>query len=293
MGADREHRQPRVIDALLERPGEQQVCELALAVGRRRGIALGPLQIVEADAAQMMGVAADGHDARPVRGAQVREEFPGPSEMTEMVRPELELESVLSHGVGRDHDARVVDEEIDARLRLAHLLLAAAGALGAHVLGYFLADVYQSAAIDASNGHAYLSGAAHWVGISGALALVWLAVRGGRAVGVGSVLRVRTLLSLQVLLYGAQESLERLAAGHSLVELLTEPAVLLGLAFQPLLALALVALVRLGARLVEAVLAAPRPRRDTVALISRAPLVGPAPLLLPALSRRGPPVRRR
>jgi hypothetical protein len=58
--------------------------------------------------------------ARLRAGEQALEEQPGQREVAELVGAELELESVGGLAARCGHDARVVDERVDPRMRLAH-----------------------------------------------------------------------------------------------------------------------------------------------------------------------------
>ena len=64
MGGDADRTGARRLEPALQLVGEEQVGELALAVGRPLAVAALPLQVVEVDAADAVGAAAHRHDAR-------------------------------------------------------------------------------------------------------------------------------------------------------------------------------------------------------------------------------------
>ena len=90
--------------------GEEQVGELALAVGPPRVV--GPLahQVVEGDAADPVGAAGDDHD--PGVLAEEGEQAAGQREVTEVVGAELQLEAIGGQRAGRRHDPGVANEQV-------------------------------------------------------------------------------------------------------------------------------------------------------------------------------------
>src|SRR5262245_62310495 len=101
MGGDGERIDPRALEAALELADEEQVRELALTV-RPRGI-VGPLgvQIVEVDLPEPVHGGAHADDAGARRSPDARKEQAGESEVVEMIRADMSMETVIVHAAGR------------------------------------------------------------------------------------------------------------------------------------------------------------------------------------------------
>lgn len=168
-------------------------------------------------------------------------------------------------------------------LRLDPVLagLAVAGSVLAHQIGY--AATASSVVVD----HRHLSAAGPLL-LAAATAALWLAaVRTARR--SAEPVRLRSLLSAQIVAYAVLEVAEYAVVGD--LGLLWSAPVLAGLAVQPGVAALAVALVQLGAGVVDAL--DHRPLDAPVVV----PAVGPgsAPRLVPAVAlppatSRGPPV---
>ncbi|MBC8194820.1 MAG: hypothetical protein ISR43_08280 [Acidimicrobiia bacterium] len=177
-----------------------------------------------------------------------------------------------------------------ARRRLATVLLAVPGALLVHSLAYLWAHP-GAITLDVGKSHDYLPVAGPLVGLAGVLVLVWLAVIGVRAAGSDTNPGVLRLATLQVLVFCFQEAIEALVGSASLVELLGEPAILLGLVLQIPVAALLIGLVKAGSVLIGLVLlpgwseteSTPKPRMPALAVVAVRPVVL-------SVGRRGPPV---
>jgi len=72
------------------------------------------LQIVEVDAAHLVGVARDCHHARVRASLQLADQARGEREVAEVVGAELQLEAIPCLPPRRRHHARVVDQQIQA-----------------------------------------------------------------------------------------------------------------------------------------------------------------------------------
>src|SRR5262249_44149829 len=106
------------VEAALELKAEQQIGKLALPIGQPLAVALLPVQIVEANAAQAMRPAADrNHSCARGRLDEIKKQT-GKTEMTEMIGAELHLESVDGAAIGQRHHARVVAEDIQTLMPL-------------------------------------------------------------------------------------------------------------------------------------------------------------------------------
>lgn len=168
--------------------------------------------------------------------------------------------------------------------------LVAAGVVLLHQVAYLLAHPDPVARAAAAEGHAYLAPLAEVVVPVGLAVVVWLlALRTARLWG-GVAVAVAPLTGLVAAGYLTLEVGERVVRGAGATAALTEPAVWLGLALAPLLALLTHRLLHVG--LAAAELAPPA----VVALAGRGLLLAwPAP---PALTAgrphqhraRGPPV---
>ncbi len=126
------------------------------------------------------------------------------------------------------------------RLRPALALLAPSGVLAGHAVGHLIAPADGGHAVD----HGYLGVAVAMAAPLALLALAWVGARGrevSRPVPLGA------LLAAQLLLFGGQEAIEHVAAGHGAGAFLGSPAVWVGLAAQVVTALVLVLLLRVTA----------------------------------------------
>jgi hypothetical protein len=176
------------------------------------------------------------------------------------------------------------------RRQVATLLLAFASALVAHWLGYAVAQ--GPAAL-----HEYLAPTMTLAVPVGLVTMLVLVVRGARALDWdGDPLIVRRLIALQLGVYAALEIYERVVGGTSIVDLLTEPAVLAGLVAQPVVALVVVGCLRAGQTVIRRVLerfraglVGPQPVR---CLMSASTGIVVVPSFRSPLSRRGPPLVR-
>ena len=170
------------------------------------------------------------------------------------------------------------------RQRLAFLVLAANGAVFGHAAGYAVTS-------GASVGHGYLPAVAAVLVPLGIVAAFVLA--GGRGAGGGYEL-ARRLLTAQVVVFLSWESAERLVASVGLPALLTESAVIAGLAAQLLGLALLVAALRLVAGVSLTGLVVPA---RSLLLPGRPVPAGTGVLVAPAArwsprSLRGPPYLR-
>lgn len=178
-------------------------------------------------------------------------------------------------------------------LRWWSLLLVPGGFVAGHELGYQAAALLGGTPVTAG-GHGYL-GTLVLVGVP----FVFAAVARGLLAGLRDELppvRWSTLAGAQAGLFAAVELVEHLRAGYTVAATATEPAVLLGLAFQAAVAALLVLIVRSSRRVAAAVAAAAARRRRRTwqrpgALRPGAAAIAPAAALVAvsSLSRRGPP----
>jgi hypothetical protein len=156
------------------------------------------------------------------------------------------------------------------------------------LLGHELAYLALGGSHLAAGRHGYLSTAAVVAGPLAAVGLLGLAVASARRNRLGLVPWER-LAPLQLVLFGAQELIE-LAPVAGLDHAVSQPTLWLGLALQPLIAVAVARLVGVAGRLVARLL-----RRDPVPTpgATRPPATGsPMAVRSPRwtpLSRRGPP----
>src|SRR5208282_6435954 len=94
MACDADQIRVRLVDSALQLRAEEQVCELALAVGVPLAIAVLPAEIIEANRAHAMRSAADRDHARAFGCQQQVEEQAGQREMAEVIRSHLHLETI-------------------------------------------------------------------------------------------------------------------------------------------------------------------------------------------------------
>lgn len=169
----------------------------------------------------------------------------------------------------------------------SRLLVAAAGVLVGHAAAY---------AIPHDGGHAHdaVHGYLHLLApLLAPLALMaMLRLTAAEARRCGS-LRLGGLVGLQMGLFGTMETLERLASGAPFADLLTSPALWIGLAAQVVVASLVAGGVRLTGRAVRQLR---RPRTVGVAphpagLAPIAAALRPAATPVVAFLRRGPPLR--
>ena len=100
---------------------EQQARQLRLAVGGHRHIPTVRLQVVEIDRTAARGNARQRHDARMASLAQQRQQPGRQREMAQMVRPQLQFETVGGLlALGRRHHGRIVDQQVQAAVRTQH-----------------------------------------------------------------------------------------------------------------------------------------------------------------------------
>ena len=176
-------------------------------------------------------------------------------------------------------------------LRWWSLLLVPVGFVAGHELGYTGAAALGSPAVTAG-GHGYLL-TLLLVGAPFAFAASARNLLAGLRDELPPV-RWATLAGAQVALFAAVELAEHLHAGLSPAAIATQPAVLLGLAAQLVIAAAVVAILRTSHQAAAAIAAA----RRRPAALPRAPrrtgrpsalVVEPALVPVSSLSRRGPP----
>jgi hypothetical protein len=157
-----------------------------------------------------------------------------------------------------DGAARIGRMPIRLRTRLWLGGLAAAGVVVAHVLAYWLAapnPVRREHLLEATGHGAWPILVALTLGALVASMAGFAAgrVREARRAPPAALIRgtVTRLVTLQVVGFVLLEALERLAIGHDLTELLSEPVMAIGLATQVVVALAGAILLALFARLVD------------------------------------------
>ncbi len=80
------------------------------------------MQVVEVDPAHPVSAAAHRDHARTPPALEGAEQQPGESEVAKVVGAELELEALLAGASRRRHDAGVVDQQVEAVVRLRELL---------------------------------------------------------------------------------------------------------------------------------------------------------------------------
>ncbi|MDG2112179.1 MAG: hypothetical protein P8N02_06150 [Actinomycetota bacterium] len=153
------------------------------------------------------------------------------------------------------------------RQRASLLLLAVAGALAGHVIGYGIVGSTLGSL------HDYVGATATIVVPFAAAALGLFGLRLARNVGVDLVTEQRRLTTMMLAVYGLQEVGERLVAGHqpAVAELLPIAA---GLLVQPLIAWTIVRLAALVGQVIEGL------TRPDAAVFSP-----PPPRLVPARMR--------
>ena len=173
------------------------------------------------------------------------------------------------------------------------LCAAVVGVVAAHVIDYALvyADPARRAEVLAATGHRYWTAAVALAALAAALSAVWSAQRGARTERAavrrgarpgptGPLVRLATLVPVQLALFTTVEVTERAAARASVASFLHSSELRLGLVLQVALALLLVAALRLIEQLGSDLAAAP------VAPVST---FGPGGRVIDA--RRQPPAR--
>jgi hypothetical protein len=176
------------------------------------------------------------------------------------------------------------------RARWVAVALVPLGTVLGHVLGYAAAG--RDAALAGSHGHLRL---ALWPAVAATVAALAVVALGHRASGRRG-LRLSGLLVAQVGLFAGIEAVEHLHAGHGVLSVVAEPAVLWGLGAQLLSAALLVTACRLAhttGRLVRARLGRrPAPARAVRRRIPCQPLRWiSAGGIGSSVSERGPPGR--
>ena len=180
------------------------------------------------------------------------------------------------------------------RRRLSFALVAASGVYVAHAVAYLLAHPDPLLRADALSGHGYLQIAMLLLGPALALGVAGLAVRNARAAALGDHVGLRSLATAVTVGFAVLEVVERVPAGQ-VTDVLTEPAVPLGLLLAGPIAVALHALV-VGVRRVAEVVTSPPGRipasTPLVQLAAAVPLAARIDRRIPLspLTRRGPPV---
>jgi len=105
----------RDLAAALKFQREHQHGQLGHAIGLERDIGALRLQVGQIDRLHSRREAADIDDARSVAAPQQRQQARRQGEMAEIVGGELQLESIGALApLGQRHDARVIDQQIDA-----------------------------------------------------------------------------------------------------------------------------------------------------------------------------------
>lgn len=160
--------------------------------------------------------------------------------------------------------------------------LAASGTLTAHQLAY-LADA------EARNAHTYLAIVGPVVLLAAFAATWWAAIRIVRC-DAGRLPSVRSLTACQISLYVTIEIGERMLGGEALGSLTSAPVVL-GLGAQPIVAWAALQFLRVGARLLTALVAPSEPcARPPSVSWTAPPCVVLQSFPRAAIRLRGPPV---
>ena len=113
MRGQRERRDRVEVEPALELGGEQQVRQLALAVGAPPLVATLAHEVVEVHAPHAVGAGRHRDDPRARPGDQCGQEEAGEREVAEVVGPELHLEAVGGRATRDRHDARVVDQQVE------------------------------------------------------------------------------------------------------------------------------------------------------------------------------------
>jgi len=118
---DAGRRSLRAFEPPFQLESEEQIRQLAAPVRRPRNVAALPLQVAEVHGRAAMRNGADGDDAggrgfRLIAGTEQRgQQQPGEREVAEVIRAELQLESLRRGAALRQgHDAGIVDEQIEA-----------------------------------------------------------------------------------------------------------------------------------------------------------------------------------
>src|SRR3989442_10417417 len=97
--------------AAIQLQAEHRVRELRLPVGLARGVALLELEVVAVDVARPVLETRKRHNPCIRSRSKSVEEETGQREMTEVVGPELELETVRGLPLRGHHDPGVVDQQ--------------------------------------------------------------------------------------------------------------------------------------------------------------------------------------
>ena len=114
MRGDTGYAPARRFAAPLKLEGEHQAGQLGLTVDRHRLVAMFCLQIVEVDGSVPRSDAGEGDDARAAPLPQQRQKMGGERKMTEIVRAELQLESIAGRpALRRRHHAGIIDEHVE------------------------------------------------------------------------------------------------------------------------------------------------------------------------------------
>lgn len=153
--------------------------------------------------------------------------------------------------------------------RLAVLALVGLATLTGHTIGH---GGWSAWTTGRSAGHGYLEAAAALAVPAAVVAFAWLAVRTARH-SLQALPTVRFLASAAAGLYVVQEAVEHAIVNGAGLQILSEPPFWLGLLAQPLVALVLVLLLRVGRSVARVLLAT-----------SPVPRLAPAPRRLPALA---------
>ena len=119
------------IQPLLQLQGEHHIGQLALAVGLPAVVAALALQVIEADAAEILGAGGDGDHPGIRLTAQQWQQCLGEGEVAQVIDAELALEAIAGEAAGQAHHPGVVDQQIEAAV--AVLQLAARGTHGGQV----------------------------------------------------------------------------------------------------------------------------------------------------------------
>jgi hypothetical protein len=110
--SDRDRLRPLAREATLQLERVEQVRQLALSIGAPGSVSTLGLQVVEVDPANPMSRTADGHDARARRREQAIQQQSAESKVSEMVGPELHLETVGRPPLGDRHHAGIEYEQV-------------------------------------------------------------------------------------------------------------------------------------------------------------------------------------
>jgi hypothetical protein len=93
---------------------EHQVRKLGLGIGRPAVVAPLPLEVIEMYCtAELVSITADDNNPRAIDGNEIIEQKPGESEMTEIVRAELQFEAVRCHLLRRNHYASIIYQQVN------------------------------------------------------------------------------------------------------------------------------------------------------------------------------------